>query len=94
VYNKKSKKLTKKSKSVIVDLSNDGPFSVVSLSNYLSTYLKTKAKVKWKVLNKEGQLDDRWITQELPYWQEIWLKRSINIKYDRKQRAFFVTYIK
>jgi hypothetical protein len=94
VYNKTNKKLTKKSKPIVVDLSNDGPFSVVSLSKFLTDYWKTKAKNTWKILNKEDQLDTRWIKQELPYWQELWLERGIKIRWDRRQRSFFLTAVK
>ena len=94
MYNKTNKKLTKKSKPTVVDLSNDGPFSVVSLSKFLTDYLKIKSKNTWKVLNKEDQLDARWIKQELPYWQEIWRERGIKIRWDRRQRSFFLTAIK
>ena len=94
MYNKTNKKLTKKSKPTVVDLSNDGPFSVVSLSKFLTNYRRTKAKNTWKVLNKEEQLDARWIKQELPYWQELWGERGIKIRWDRRQRSFFLNCIK
>jgi len=94
VYNRTNKKLTKKSKPTVVDLSNDGPFSVVSLSKFLTNYWRTEAKNTWKVLNKEEQLDARWIKQELPYWQELWGERGIKIRWDRRQRSFFLTAIK
>ena len=94
MYNKTNKKLTKKSKPTVVDLSNDGPFSVVSLSKYLTDYWKKKAKNKWKILNKEDQLDARWIKMEMPYWQELWKERGIKIRWDRRQRSFFLTAVK
>ena len=94
MYNKTNKKLTKKSKPTIVDLSNDGPFSVVSLSKFLTDYWKHKEKNTWKILNKEDQLDGRWIKQELPYWQKLWKERGIKIRWDRRQRSFFLTAIK
>jgi len=94
VYNKTNKKLTKKSKPTIVDLSNDGPFSVVSLSKFLTDYWKHKEKNTLKILNKEDQLDGRWIKQELPYWQKLWKERGIKIRWDRRQRSFFLTVIK
>ena len=94
MYNKTNKKLTKKSKPTIVDLSNDGPFSVVSLSKFLTDYWKHKEKNTWKILNKEDQLDGRWIKQELPYWQKLWKERGIKIRWDRRQRSFFLNRIK
>ena len=94
MYNKTNKKLTKKSKPTVVDLSNDGPFSVVSLSKFLTDYRNTKAKKTWKVLNKQDQLDARWIKQELPYWQELWREHGIRIRWDRRQRSFFLSAIK
>ena len=94
MYKKTNKKLTKKSKPTVVDLSNDGPFSVVSLSKFLTDYWKIKAKNTWKILNKEGQLDARWIKQELPYWQDLWKARGIKIRWDRRQRSFFLTTVK
>ena len=94
MYNKTNKKFTKKSKPTIVDLSNDGPFSVVSLSKFLTDYWKHKEKNTWKILNKEDQLDGRWIKQELPYWQKLWKERGIKIRWDRRQRSFFLTVIK
>ena len=94
MYNKTNKKLTKKSKPTIVDLSNDGPFSVVSLSKFLTDYWKHKEKNTLKILNKEDQLDGRWIKQELPYWQKLWKERGIKIRWDRRQRSFFLTVIK
>ena len=94
MYNKTNKKLTKKSKPTVVDLSNDGPFSVASLSKYLTDYWKKKAKNKWKILNKEDQLDARWIKMEMPYWQELWKERGVKIRWDRRQRSFFLSAIK
>ena len=94
MYNKTNKKLTKKSKPTVVDLSNDGPFSVVSLSKFLTDYWKSKAKNTWKVMNKEDQLNALWIKNELPYWQQIWGERGIKIRWDRRQRSFFLNCIK
>ena len=94
MQNQKTKKLSKKSKPYVVDLSNDGPFTVVSLSGHLTKFWKNKRKNIWKVLNKEGQLDKRWITQEMPHWQEIWRKRGIKIRWDRRQRSFFLSAMK
>ena len=85
----KIKKLKKNPKPHIVDLANDGAFSVVSLSDHLTKFWKDKKKKIWKVLNKEGQLDQRFIKQELPHWQDIWIKRGIKIRWDRRQRSFF-----
>jgi len=90
----KIKKLKKNQKPHIVDLSNDGAFTVVSLSDHLTKFWKDKKKKIWKVLNKEGQLDQRFITQELPHWQDIWIKRGIKIRWDRRQRSFFLSAIK
>ena len=45
-------------------------------------------------MGKEGQLDERWLKDELPYWQGIWTNHGINIRYDRRQRSFFLTAIK
>jgi len=90
----KIKKLKKNHKPHIVDLANDGAFSVVSLSDHLTNFWKDKKKKIWKVLNKEGQLDERFISQELPYWQDIWVKRGIKIRWDRRQRSFFLSAIK
>jgi len=94
MHHNKVKKLKKNPKPHIVDLSNDGPFSVVSLSDHLTKFWKDKKKHTWKVLNKEGQLDQRWITQEMPYWQNIWIKRGVKIRWDRRQRSFFLSAIK
>jgi hypothetical protein len=94
VYNKTNKKFTKKSKPTIVDLPNDGPLSIIPLSALLSKYHKNKSRHTVKVLNKDGQLDARWIKQELPMWQAIWSEKGIKIRWDRRQRSFFLTAIK
>ena len=94
MQHQKTKKLKKKSKTQIVDLPNDGPLTIIPLSAVLSDYLKNKSKHRVKVLNKEGQLDSRWITDEMPYWQAIWLEKGISLKWDRRQRSFFLSAVK
>jgi len=94
MQHQKTKKLRKKSKIEIIDLPSDGPMTVVPFSSVLSNYLKNKSTHIVKVLNKEGQLDERWLIDELPYWQGIWTKHGIDIRYDRRQQSFFLTAIK
>jgi len=45
-------------------------------------------------MNKEDQLNALWIMNELPYWQQIWSERGIKIRWDRRQRSFFLTAVK
>ena len=94
MYNKTNKKLTKKSKPTVVDLSNDGPLTIIPLSAVLSNYVKKKSKHQVKVLNKEGQLDARWLKDEFPHWQMVWLEKGLNLKWDRRQRSFFLSAFK
>ena len=94
MQHQKTKRLSKKSKLEIIDLPSDGPMTVVPLSAVLSKYLKDRSRHTVKVLNKEGQLDERWLKDELPYWQGIWTNHGINIRYDRRQRSFFLTAIR
>ena len=88
----KTSKLRKKLPTQIKDLGDTQ--AVVDLSKFLSDQVKAGNRYNMKVLNKEGQLDQRFIEVELPYWQEIWSPRGINIRYDRRQRSFFLTVIK
>ena len=92
MQHQKTKKLRKKLPTQIKDLSDTQ--AVVDLSKFLSDQLKAGNRYNVKVLNKEGQLDQRFVKVELPYWQEIWSPRGINIRYDRRQRSFFLTVIR
>lgn len=88
----KIKKLKKKLPTQIKDLGDTQ--AVVDLSKFLSDQVKAGNRYNVKVLNKEGQLDQRFVKVELPYWQEIWSPKGIKIRYDRRQRSFFLTVIR
>jgi len=94
MQHQKTKKLKRKSKIEIVDLPNDGPLTIIPLSAVLSNYVKNKSKHQVKVLNKEGQLDTRWLKDEFPHWQMVWLEKGVNLKWDRRQRSFFLSAFK
>jgi hypothetical protein len=92
MQHQKTKRLRKKLPIQIKDLGDTQ--AVVDLSAFLSAQVKAGNKYNVKVLNKEGQLDQHFVDVELPYWQEIWAPRGIKIRYDRRQRSFFLTVIR
>jgi len=92
MQHQKTKKFRKALPTQIKDLGDTQ--AVVDLSKFLSDQVKAGNKYNVKVLNKEGQLDQRFLDVELPYWQEIWSPRGIKIRYDRRQRSFFLTVIR
>ena len=90
----KIKKLTKKLPNKIVDLSDAGPMTNVEFVTHLDFLWRDKSKRPIKVLNKHWQMSEIWIRNELPHWQKIWSPRGIDIKWDRRQRSFFLSVIK
>lgn len=92
MQHQKIKRLRKKLPIQIKDLGDTQ--AVVDLSKFLSDQVKAGNRYNVKVLNKEGQLDQRFLDVELPYWQEIWSPKGIKIRYDRRQRSFFLTVIR
>ena len=94
MHHNKVKKLKKIPQHKIVDLPDNGPMTGVDFVAHLDFLLRDKKKKPIKVLNKEGQMSASWIKDELPYWQQIWTKRGIKIRWDRRQRSFFLSTIK
>lgn len=92
MQHQKIKRLRKKLPTQIKDLNDTD--AVVDLSRILSDQVKAGNKYNTKVLNKEGQLNQRFIDVEMKYWQEIWGPRGIKIRWDRRQRSFFLTVIR
>lgn len=84
--------LSKKTNYLVVDL--DDLTADLTLSKYLTVFVRGKHKRPVKVLNKEDQFNEFWIRDLLPRWQEIWSQRGVNIKYDRKQKSFFITALR
>jgi hypothetical protein len=94
MHHQKTKKLKKNLKPKIVDLPNSGPMTGVDFVAHLDFILRDKRKRSIKVLNKDWQMSQDWIRNELPEWQKIWHPRGINIRWDRRQRSFFLSVIK
>lgn len=89
----KKKQLSKKNLNyLVVDL--DNLTADLTLSKCLTDFVRGKHKRPVKVLNKEGQFNEFWIKDLLPRWQEIWYPRCVNIKYNRKQKSFFITALR
>ncbi len=93
MHHNKIKKLKKNPKPKIVDLPDNGPMTGVDFVAQLDFLLRDKKKQPIKVLNKDGQMCDAWIKNELPHWQDIWSKKGIKIRWDRRQRSFFLSSI-
>jgi len=92
MQHQKIKRLRKKLPTQIKDLNDTD--AVVDLSRILSDQVKSGNRYNTKVLNKEGQLNQRFIDVEMKYWQEIWEPRGIKIRWDRRQRSFFLTVVR
>ena len=90
MYNRK-KKLTKKQTLQIVDLPSDYNLGV-ELVRQLELVKKTKKPIKCKT-EKDWDSKD-WLKNCFPEWQEIWLKKNVEIKWHGGYRAFFLRYIK
>ena len=86
--------LKKTSQPKIVDLPDNGPMTGVDFVAHLDFLLRDKKKQPIKVLNKEYQMCESWIKDELPHWQTIWSEKGIKIRWDRRQRSFFLSAIK
>jgi|TARA_R110001592_G_scaffold142671_5_gene364857 hypothetical protein len=94
MHHQKFKKLKKTSQPKIVDLSDNGPMTSVDFVTHLDFIWRDKSKRSIKVLNKHWQMSEEWIRKELPYYKEIWDPRGINIRWDRRQRSFFLSVMK
>lgn len=91
---KKLKRPIKKSKLKIVDLPDQGPMTSVDFVAQLDILLRDKTKTPIKVMNKEYQLCEEWIKLCLPEWKSIWKARGIEIKWNLRQKCFFLSWIK
>ena len=94
MHHHKVKKLKKILKPKIVDLSDSGPMTNVDFVKQLDVIWRDRSKRPIKVLNKQYQMSQEWIRNELPHWQTIWHPRGINIRWDRRQRSFFLRVVK
>jgi len=92
MQHQKIKRLRKKLPTQIQDLNDT--HAVVDLSRILSDQLKSGNRYNTKVLKKEGQLNQRFTDVQMTYWQEIWEPRGIKIRWDRRQRSFFLTVVR
>lgn len=90
MYNRKLKKLTKKSKIIKVDLPNDWTYGV-ELAKQLDYVKKTKKSVRCRV---EKEWDYDWLKYSFPKWVQIWKEKNIEIKWNARQRSFFLKYVK
>lgn len=90
VYNRK-KKLTKKQTLPTVELPSD-LWLGVELSKQLDLVKRTKKPMRCRVDNGWDSHD--WLKNCFPEWQEIWLKKNVEIKWHGGYRAFFLRYIK
>ncbi len=93
MHHSKVKKLKKNLQPKIVDLSDNGPMTGVDFVKHLDFIWHDKSKRPIKVLNKEYQMSQKWIRYELPQWQKIWHPRGIKIRWDRRQRSFFLSVV-
>ena len=94
MHHNKVKKLKKTPQPKIVDLSDNGPMTGVDFVAHLDFIWRDKSKRPIKVLNKQYQMSQEWIRNELPHWQKIWHPLGINIRWDRRQRSFFLRVVK
>jgi hypothetical protein len=90
VYNQK-RKLTKNLKYKKVDLSSDQNCAV-ELAHWCDHVKDTKQPVRLKT-------DRDWNTEaflqhDLPEWKEIWIKKKVQMRWHRGQRALLLTYIR
>ena len=90
VYNRK-KRLTKKQKLQTVELPSDYNLGV-ELVRQLEVVKKTKKPIRCKVDNGWNSKD--WLVHCFPEWQQIWIKKNVEIKWHGGYRAFFLRYIK
>ena len=84
----RKRKLTKKRKPILRDISSDLPD--VDLSRHLSYSLRYKKYIKVDL--KDSQLDKAWADIILPKWQDTWLKKGLKIKYNKKEHSLYCTY--
>ena len=91
MYSQIKKKLTKNLKYKTVDLSSDYNAGV-ELAKWCDYVKDNKRAVRVKT-------EKDWMTAEflkwsLPEWQGIWIKKKVEIKWNARQRSFFLTYIR
>ena len=91
MYNRKLKKLTKKSKIIKVDLPNDYTCTVELAKQ--CDYVKDKRRsVRCKVPSDWNAKE--FIAHSLPMWQDIWIKKKVEMTYNARQRSIFLKYIR
>lgn len=90
VYNQK-RKLTKKLKYRTVDLPDDYTCTVELAKQ--CDYVKDKRRsVRCKVPGDWNAKE--FIAHSLPLWQNIWIKKKVEMTWNARQRSIFLKYIR
>jgi hypothetical protein len=90
VYNQKLK-LTKKIKYKTVDLSSDQNCAV-ELAHWCDHVKDTKQSVRLKT-DRDWNIE-AFLAHDFPEWKNIWIKKKVQMKWHRGQRALLLTYIR
>ena len=91
MYNQIKKKLTKNLKYKTVDLSSDYNAGV-ELAKWCDHVKDHKRPIRVKT--EKGWMTEDFLKYNLPEWQNIWIKKKVEIKWNNRQRSFFLTYLK